>query len=475
MPLTSVFQGTSLSALGGVLPFVFANMDVAVIAADAEQRIVMVNRKACEIFGYDETELVGQKTRMLYADPDDAIDFQNTGSLDTEADPEDETVVVHYRRKSGHGFDGETLIGPIDSPEQAHLVFLTFIRDVTHRLVTEQTLSQLHAITTSRELNFDERVDAILRLGTEHFGLPIGIFSHIEGDTYTIVRAIDPDNALHPGKTFRFAETYCSQVFNVGDVRGFYHASKSDIRTHPCYINFQLEAYLGATIFVDGERYGTLNFSSPEPTSPFSNQDIELVRLFAQWVGHELARREDMRKLEQARLELEVLARTDSLTGLFNRRYMEERLNAELDRSRRYGNALAVALLDFDHFKTINDKHGHAAGDAALELFADTVRELTRTTDITARWGGEEFLMLLPETDLEGALNFLERLADNLRAADFAPTGKPVELTMSIGLALAHSDDDRDTLVSRADEAMYRAKTGGRDRICLAVGDDVAG
>ncbi|TBW56171.1 sensor domain-containing diguanylate cyclase [Marinobacter halodurans] len=472
MPLTSVFKDTSLSALSGVLPFVFANMDVAVIAADAEHRIAMVNRKACDMFGYDEVELVGQKARMLYADPADAIELQGTDSMDTDADPEDKTVVINYRRKSGQSFDGETLVAPIDSPERQNLLFLVFIRDVTHRLATEHTLSQLHTITTSRELGFEERIDAILRLGTEHFGLPIGVFSHIAGDTCTVMRVIDPDGVLKPGMTFRFAEIYCSHVYNVDDVRGFFHAGESEIRSHPCYINFQLEAYLGATIFVDGERYGTLNFSSPEPTTPFSNQDIELVRLFAQWVGHELARRADVQKLEEARLELEVRARTDALTGMFNRRYMEERLDAELDRSRRYGNTLAVVLLDFDHFKSINDQYGHAAGDVALELFADKVRELSRATDVTARWGGEEFLILMPETDLAGAWNFLERLADSLRTIGFTRKGQRITLTMSIGLAIARSDDDRDTVVNRADEAMYRAKSSGRNRICLAVGDE---
>ncbi|BES69479.1 hypothetical protein RE428_04970 [Marinobacter nanhaiticus D15-8W] len=454
----------SLSALRGVLPYVFGHMDVAAIVADADRRIIMINDAALEMFGYDEAELKGHETRIIYADPDD-FEEQGRKRFNKEAQEAQETYITRYRCKNGNVFEGETLGGPIKSTDDENLAFVGFIRDVTHRVATEQTLSKLHSITSSRDLNFQARVDAILRLGTEHFGLPIGIFSHIHGNLYTVMQAVHPDDALTPGMTFEFANTYCSHVFDVTDVRGFYHVGESDIRAHPCYQSFQLEAYLGSTIFVDGHRYGTLNFSSPEPTRPFRAQDIELVRLFAEWIGHELARKRDLEALENAKQELEILARTDALTGLFNRGYMEDRLSGEIDRSRRYKHPLTVALFDFDHFKKLNDTYGHAAGDEALKLFAATATRMSRKSDVVARWGGEEFLAVFPSTGVRGAVTFLERLSDEIRDADFAPEGESIPLTMSIGVASAHSDDDLDTLVSRADAAMYLAKTRGRDQI----------
>lgn len=329
----------------------------------------------------------------------------------------------------------------------------------------EQALGRLHRITSSRELDFEQRVDAILHLGTEHFGLPIGIFSKIDGETYEIQQAIHPEDGLKPGMSFDLANTYCSHVVTADDVRGFHHVAESEIHSHPCYKNFALEAYLGAPIIVDGVRFGTLNFSSPAPTRPFSGHDIEMVRLFAAWVGHEIARRRDLSELETARKELERLATTDPLTGLYNRRYMEECLTKELERAKRYGKSFVIGLLDFDNFKELNDKYGHNTGDAALQLFAKVSAEMMRDTDIIARWGGEEFLILMPETGAAGALKYLQRLTDRVRESDFQAEDDRVELTLSVGLGIAEADDTLDNLVSRADIAMYEAKQAGRNVI----------
>lgn len=464
MSHTKTNDHTSLSTLSGVLPYIFEHMDVAVVVADAERRIVMVNDATHDMFGYEESELKGQKTKVLYADSEE-FEARGRERFNKDAQEPQDTFVTRYRRKNGHVFNGETLGGPIKSPNDQDVFFVGFIRDVSQRVATEQTLNRLHSITSSRNLDFEQRVDAILKLGAEQFKLPIGIFSRIQGNIYMVMQAIHPDNALEPGMTFDFANTYCSQVFAVDDVRGFYHVGESSIRTHPCYQNFQLEAYLGSTIFVDGERYGTLNFSSPEPTRPFTAQDMELVRLFAEWIGHELARKRDLEELERTQQELALQARTDALTGLYNRRYMEERLAGELERAKRYGHTLTLALFDFDHFKNLNDTYGHAAGDEALKLFADTATSLSRKSDVVARWGGEEFLAAFPATGENGAITFLERLSDEIRTADFAPEGEDIPLTMSIGVATAQSNDDLDTVISRADAAMYLAKTQGRDRI----------
>ncbi|WP_417825135.1 diguanylate cyclase [Thalassospira lucentensis] len=331
------------------------------------------------------------------------------------------------------------------------------------QVAAEQALSRLHRITSSGELDFEQRVDSILHLGAEHFGLPIAIFSKIDDETYEVQQAIHPEGALKPGMSFELENTYCSHVVKANDVRGFHHVADSEIQTHPCYKNFALEAYLGAPIIADGVRFGTLNFSSPEPTRPFTGQDIELVRLFAAWVGNEIARRRDLRELEVARTELERLATTDPLTGLYNRRYMENCLTKELERAKRYGKSLIIGLLDFDDFKELNDNYGHTTGDAALRLFAKVSSDMMRETDVIARWGDEEFLILMPETGAAGALKYLQRLSDRVRESDFQAEDARVELTMSIGLGIAEADDTLDSLVSRADIAMYEAKQAGRN------------
>ncbi|WP_417804578.1 diguanylate cyclase [Thalassospira lucentensis] len=325
----------------------------------------------------------------------------------------------------------------------------------------EHVLHRLQRITSSQELDFTQRVDAILHLGADHFGLPIGIFSKIDGEIYDVVQAIHPENEVKAGMRFDLGETYCCYVVAADDVCGFHHVAESEIKTHPCYKSFALEAYLGAPIMVDGVRFGTLNFSSPSPTRPFSGQDIEIVRLFASWVGHEIARGRDLSALETSRKQVEDLTTTDPLTGLYNRRYMQECLTKELERAKRYDNSFVIGLLDFDNFKDLNAKYGPQTGDAALRLFGKVSSEMMRETDIISRWGAEEFLILMPETTAEGALRYLQRLTDKVRDTAFHAQDDRLELTLSVGLGVPEEGDTSDSLVSRANIAMYEAKNTG--------------
>jgi diguanylate cyclase (GGDEF)-like protein len=167
--------------------------------------------------------------------------------------------------------------------------------------------------------------------------------------------------------------------------------------------------------------------------------------------------------------ELERLAFTDPLTGLLNRRRLIELAERELARSRRYGRALSLLMLDIDRFKLVNDRLGHEAGDAALCQVARTCSAMLRAGDLLARWGGEEFVTVLPETDAAGA----RRLAERLRAAvDGQPArqgSRAIPMTVSIGIAeLAGEDDGIATLVARADEALYAAKRAGRNLVLAA-------
>jgi diguanylate cyclase (GGDEF)-like protein len=153
-------------------------------------------------------------------------------------------------------------------------------------------------------------------------------------------------------------------------------------------------------------------------------------------------------------------ARTDALTGLLNRRAFHERLEAEVARSRRTGEPLSLAILDADHFKEVNDRRGHAAGDALLATLADVLRAASRRTDEVARIGGEEFAAVLPGSTLEGGEEFAARVHAALAAEG--------EITVSVGIAEAEPDSDADALLRRADDALYRAKRDGRSRTVVA-------
>lgn len=171
-------------------------------------------------------------------------------------------------------------------------------------------------------------------------------------------------------------------------------------------------------------------------------------------------------RLLQAHEELERLARSDALTGLANRREFFARLAAETQRSRRYEQGLALLLLDVDHFKKINDTHGHPAGDAVLRAVARALAGFARETDLAARHGGEEFALLLPSTTEAGARAVAERVRSGIEALQVAWEGKAIPVRASVGLAALEGDQGGvDALVARADQALYAAKQTGRNKV----------
>lgn len=214
---------------------------------------------------------------------------------------------------------------------------------------------------------------------------------------------------------------------------------------------------------------------------PFLNEDIVLtvraaVRAYCQErdlirQNEELRRlnaelesivAERTRELVEKNRELEVLSVTDRLTGLFNRRKLDELLDEELIRCRRYAVQFAVIMMDIDHFKHVNDNHGHAVGDSVLQQMAQVLRERTRDADALARLGGEEFVVVCRHSGLQGAFESAERVREAIAAHTFPGVG---QVTASFGVAACCEADSAEALLERADAALYRAKAAGRNRV----------
>jgi diguanylate cyclase (GGDEF)-like protein len=176
-------------------------------------------------------------------------------------------------------------------------------------------------------------------------------------------------------------------------------------------------------------------------------------------------------ELRAALARIQDLATRDDLTGLANRRHAQERLELEAQRHARGGPPFAIALLDLDHFKMLNDEHGHAAGDAVLRRFAEEARSCAREIDLAARWGGEEFLLVMPNTTEAAALAATERLRVHLEEAVADYGGTALRVTCSAGVAEHCMGQVIAQTVLRADRALYRAKAEGRNRIALASRD----
>ncbi|NIF50890.1 sensor domain-containing diguanylate cyclase [Burkholderia sp. Ax-1724] len=189
---------------------------------------------------------------------------------------------------------------------------------------------------------------------------------------------------------------------------------------------------------------------------------------------HHRATRDLAKQLQSANTLLSAEARHDALTGALSRRYFLDLLRREIDRAQAGREPLCMAIADLDHFKQINDRFGHAAGDRALEHFVDTCRTELRGSDAIGRLGGEEFGLLLPATGLAGGREVVERLRLALKAAPSPKLPPSVSLSVSIGITELSPDDLPERLMSRADTALYAAKTGGRDRTEALPPDDTA-
>jgi diguanylate cyclase (GGDEF)-like protein len=208
-----------------------------------------------------------------------------------------------------------------------------------------------------------------------------------------------------------------------------------------------------------GESFGTIVLSGPA----FGTQDIETATLL---VGQAQV------ALENARLHgiVERQALVDGLTGLANRRQAEEALNSELSRAQRFGGPLALVLADLDDFKAVNDRYGHPAGDLVLQQFAELLRVSVRDIDVAARWGGEEFTLLLPGTDAAGAAHVAERIRRAFAERTIlTPDGSAIGITASFGVAAYPAANTEAALIAAADTALYEAKRAGKDTVVMAT------
>lgn len=186
---------------------------------------------------------------------------------------------------------------------------------------------------------------------------------------------------------------------------------------------------------------------------------------------HQMRRRlrDQKRELSEALDRIQYLATRDGLTGLMNRRHITELMAREVQRHRRFGTRLSVAMFDLDHFKLINDRHGHGCGDDVLRTFAEEAQRTIRGCDALARWGGEEFLLLMPETGLEDARVGAERVRAMLERHVITKHGVRVPVTLSSGVAELGKAETMEALVERADQALYVAKSHGRNRVEIAT------
>lgn len=272
--------------------------------------------------------------------------------------------------------------------------------------------------------------------------------------------------ALADVHTFSMPETLMALQQGMGPVWQVVETRQSVIRhnvvlTEPLASGYRICSALGSPIVSSDRLLGLLAVYHLRNNRRFTERDSAMLDMVGRQTGIAIT---------NARLfaETQRLATTDHLTGLFNRHHFFALAPRELERARRYHHGVALLIIDVDYFKAINDTYGHDAGDAVLRSIAERMRRELRDADILARFGGEEFIALLPETNLTGALRVAERLRAAIEVSPVPLQAHSVRVTISIGCAALNSisgNDRLETLIQRADRALYRAKAGGRNQV----------
>jgi len=337
---------------------------------------------------------------------------------------------------------------------------------------SEKVIRRLYEITNSYDLGFDAQIKSLLEMGLARFNLDIGILAKIVDNQYIVKQCVSPDNIdITSGMELNFASTYCQITCEHDGPTAVENIAENDkFASHPAYAAFPLESYIGLPLKLHGKLYGTLNFSSPRPYHrEFNDIDIDTLQLMASWVEVEIIRRHQEQRLQELNHTLERKAYEDSLTGVPNRRSMFKHISADMNRISRENAKVALALLDIDLFKNINDSYGHQKGDEVLIAIAQALDEEKRDYDFLARFGGEEFLLWLPNTDHEFAGIVCQRIKDRVESLLLCD----IPVTISIGVSCYKMGDLKhlqnrariDELISEADQALYAAKDAGRNRI----------
>ena len=424
-----------------------------------------VNPAAVRILGYRSAdELLGQNIAVRVIHPGDAAFVAQRIAALERTEVRNSATEVRMVRADGETVYMEALAARMTLRGEKRNVVVC--RDVSERRERSQRIDALFALMGGLDRHSEVQVTQALRIARGALGTEIGIISRIEGDRYTVEYFHADGDGIEAGAIFDLGMTYCAITAQADSIISISQMSRSPHRSHPCFEAFHLESYIGAPLYVGGERFGTINFSSSAARSePWSDQDERLVLILAEWTGRTLEALRAHQELERAHDELDRLARTDELTGLPNRRTLYEHLEREVRRVGRYGGALTVGVIDIDHFKRINDTYGHAEGDRTLQSLASTLESALRETDLVGRFGGEEFLVIMGQTCVDEGVRSLERLRTLVRES-VVVDGAPV--TFSAGVAELHPGECADELVVRADQALYVAKRD-RDRVAAAV------
>ena len=262
----------------------------------------------------------------------------------------------------------------------------------------------------------------------------------------------------------RVGEGVSGEVMETGQALMVEDVELSNVTPAPADRLYKSKSFISYPIKIGGRKIGVLNVTDKSGGEPYDEVDLSLLEIIGPQVALALERAE----WQERATEFQLMSITDPLTALPNRRYLEERLSEELNRTKRYDYPMSFLMIDIDDFKSYNDNNGHQAGDLALQITAHCLKAALRAADVPARYGGEEFCILLPQTSITEAGVIADRIRQRVATTHF-PHGKAQPLghvTVSIGVASYSAIvNSAEIVIAAADRALYKAKSMGKDRV----------
>ena len=262
----------------------------------------------------------------------------------------------------------------------------------------------------------------------------------------------------------RVGEGISGEVIDTGKAVMVTDLRMAGRKPAPAERRYKTNSFISYPITIGGRKVGVLNVTDKSSGGTYDEVDLSLLEIIGPQVALALERAEWQERAN----EFQLMSITDSLTALPNRRYLEERLAEELNRSKRYDYPMSFLMIDIDDFKAYNDKNGHQAGDLALQITAHCLKGALRVVDVASRYGGEEFCILLPQTAMSEAGVIADRIRDRVSSTQF-PHGKAQPLgrvTISVGVStFSKNIDTPENIIAAADRALYQAKSMGKDRV----------
>jgi diguanylate cyclase (GGDEF)-like protein len=338
----------------------------------------------------------------------------------------------------------------------------------------------------SKQLNVTEPSEtyrAILRQSAEMLGAERGSLLLLDAasNELTIKAAVGMQDGVAANARIKMGEGISGSVMRDGRALMVLNADAFGCGLSHADRNYKSKSFISYPISIGGKKVGVLNVTDRRDGGPFNEYHLSLLET----IGPQMALALDRAEWQEKAAQFQLMSITDALTGLLNRRYLEERLTEELNRSRRSQTPMSFVMLDIDDFKRYNDRNGHQAGDVALEITAQCLKSVLRSEDVAARYGGEEFSILLPQTSIEEANIIAQRLRQKIRNTQYPHGGsQPLgAVTVSIGVSsLTKVLDSPSTIIGAADRALYVAKSAGKNRVHLDeesyrafLGADVSG